>query len=52
MNFSSIESVRQTIDDIDSQLVALTGRRGECVKAAAVFKKDQEAFVLLIGFNW
>lgn len=43
MNFSSIDEVRQTIDGIDSQLVALIARRGECVKAAAAFKKDQDA---------
>ncbi len=48
MNFSSIEIVRQVIDDIDSQLVALMAQRGECVKAAAVFRM---LFVILIGFS-
>jgi isochorismate pyruvate lyase len=43
MNFSSIESVRQAIDNIDSQLVELIAKRGKCVKAAAAFKKDQDA---------
>lgn len=43
MNFSSIEGLRQAIDNIDTQLVALIAKRGECVKAAAAFKKDQDA---------
>lgn len=43
MNFSSIEDVRKAIDDIDSQLVSLIAQRGRMVKAAAGFKKDQDA---------
>jgi isochorismate pyruvate lyase len=43
MNFSSIEDVRNAIDGIDSQLVSLIAQRGQLVKAAAGFKKDQDA---------
>lgn len=43
MNFSSIEDVRKAIDGIDSQLVSLIAQRGQFVKAAAGFKKDQDA---------
>ncbi|AYM91230.1 MULTISPECIES: chorismate mutase [Serratia] len=43
MHFSSIEDVRKAIDGIDSQLVSLIAERGRLVKAAAGFKKDQDA---------
>ncbi|MDR3432189.1 MAG: chorismate mutase [Rouxiella aceris] len=43
MEFSSIEEVRSCIDQLDSELVKLIARRGECAKAAARFKKDQDA---------
>lgn len=43
MNFSTIEDVRNAIDGIDSQLVSLIAERGRLVKAAAGFKKDQDA---------
>ena len=41
--FDSIDAVRKEIDQLDHQLVALIARRGECVKAAAGFKKDSAA---------
>ncbi|MCC3747838.1 chorismate mutase [Rouxiella badensis] len=40
MNFSSLEDVRNRIDQIDSELVKLIAQRSECVKAAAAFKTD------------
>lgn len=43
MLFSSIEDVRNRIDQIDSELVEIIARRAECVKAAAVFKTDRSA---------
>ncbi|MBE0153531.1 chorismate mutase, partial [Serratia fonticola] len=43
MYFSTIEDVRKAIDGIDSQLVSLIAERGRFVKAAAGFKKDQDA---------
>ncbi|WP_431022454.1 chorismate mutase [Erwinia rhapontici] len=43
MTFSCIEDVRKSIDQIDIRLVALIAQRGECVKAAAAFKKDSDA---------
>lgn len=43
MHYSSIEDIRTAIDDIDSQIVALIAQRGQCVKAAAAFKQDQNA---------
>ncbi|MBK0097282.1 chorismate mutase [Erwinia sp. S63] len=43
MEFDSIDAVRKEIDQLDQQLVALIARRGECVKAAAGFKKDSTA---------
>ncbi|MCS3430185.1 chorismate mutase [Klebsiella sp. BIGb0407] len=43
MNFSSIEDVRNRIDQIDCDLVKLVAKRGECVKAASVFKTDSSA---------
>lgn len=43
MNFSSIEDVRNRIDEIDSQLVRIIAQRSECVKAAAAFKADHAA---------
>lgn len=43
MTFTSIEDVRNNIDQIDTRLVALIARRGECVKAAAAFKSDSDA---------
>jgi len=43
MEFDSIDAVRKEIDHLDQQLVALIARRGECVKAAAGFKKDSTA---------
>lgn len=43
MSFSSIEDVRNRIDQLDSELVKLIAQRGECVKAAAAFKTDHSA---------
>ena len=43
MNFSSIEDVRDRIDQIDSELVKLIAQRGQCVKAASAFKTDSSA---------
>lgn len=43
MLFSSIEDVRNRIDQIDSELVEIIARRAECVKAAAAFKTDRSA---------
>ncbi|WP_053141003.1 chorismate mutase [Erwinia billingiae] len=43
MNFSSIEDVRNRIDQIDSELVKMIAQRSQCVKAAAVFKSDHSA---------
>lgn len=43
MNFSSIEDIRNRIDEIDSELVKLIAQRSECVKAAAAFKSDHSA---------
>ncbi|WP_261641212.1 chorismate mutase [Erwinia mallotivora] len=43
MTFSSIEEVRQRIDQIDSRLVETIAERAECVKAAAAFKTDHTA---------
>ncbi len=43
MGFDSIDAVRKEIDQLDQHLVALIARRGECVKAAAGFKKDSTA---------
>lgn len=43
MNFSSIEEVRNRIDQIDSSLVKIIAQRAECVKAAAAFKTDHSA---------
>lgn len=43
MNFSSIEDVRNRIDQIDSELVKIIAQRGDCVKATAAFKTDHLA---------
>jgi len=43
MGFSSIEDIRNRIDEIDSELVKLIAQRSECVKAAAAFKSDHSA---------
>lgn len=43
MTAHSIDALRQQIDELDQQLVALLARRGACVKAAAAFKKDRAA---------
>lgn len=43
MHFATIEEVRQQIDQIDSELVAIIARRAACVKAAAAFKTDSAA---------
>lgn len=43
MNFSSIEDIRNRIDEIDSELVKLIAQRSKCVKAAAAFKIDHSA---------
>ncbi|WP_300003009.1 chorismate mutase [uncultured Cedecea sp.] len=43
MKFSSIEDVRNRIDQIDSELVKLIAQRGQCVKAASAFKADTSA---------
>lgn len=43
MSFSSIEEVRNRIDQIDTELVKMIAKRSECVKAAAAFKIDHSA---------
>lgn len=43
MGFSSIEDIRNRIDEIDSELVKLIAQRSECVKAAAAFKSNHSA---------
>lgn len=43
MDFSSIEDVRNRIDQIDSELVKMIAQRSQCVKAAAAFKSDHSA---------
>ncbi|HBU6803213.1 TPA: chorismate mutase, partial [Enterobacter hormaechei] len=40
MDFSSIEDIRNRIDQIDSELVKMIAQRSQCVKAAAAFKSD------------
>ncbi|KNC07621.1 chorismate mutase [Pantoea sp. RIT-PI-b] len=40
MIFSSIEDVRNRIDQIDTELVKMIAQRSQCVKAAAAFKSD------------
>ncbi|WP_369789895.1 chorismate mutase [Rouxiella sp. WC2420] len=40
MEFSSIQDVRNQIDQLDNELVRLIAQRGKCVKAAAAFKTD------------
>lgn len=42
MSYLSISDVRKQIDALDSQLVKLIAQRGECVKAAAAFKKNTQ----------
>ncbi len=39
----SLDEVREAIDALDAELVALLGRRGEWVKRAAAFKADEDA---------
>ena len=43
MDFSSIEDVRNRIDQIDSELVKMIAQRSQCVKAAAAFKSVHSA---------
>ncbi|MVX98626.1 chorismate mutase [Enterobacteriaceae bacterium 8376wB9] len=43
MCFSSIEEIRDRIDEIDCELVKLITQRARCVKAAAGFKTDSAA---------
>lgn len=43
MDFSSIEDVRNRIDQIDIELVKMIAQRSQCVKAAAAFKSDHSA---------
>ncbi|WP_395280618.1 chorismate mutase [Enterobacter cloacae] len=43
MDFSSIEDVRNRIDQIDSEMVKMIAQRSQCVKAAAAFKSDHSA---------
>lgn len=43
MNFSTIEDVRNRIDQIDIELVKMIAQRSRCVKAAAAFKSDHSA---------
>ncbi|UTV80041.1 chorismate mutase [Acidithiobacillus sp. YTS05] len=42
-NCQSLEEVRQQIDDIDRNIVALLAERGAYVKQAARFKKSTDA---------
>jgi len=39
--FASLEDLRAEIDRIDRKIVALIGKRHECVKEAARFKKSE-----------
>ena len=43
MTFTTIEEVRNRIDQLDRELVNIIARRAECVKAAAAFKTDHSA---------
>ncbi|MGE9551066.1 chorismate mutase [Erwinia amylovora] len=43
MRFSTLDDVRNRIDQIDSELVKIIAQRAECVKAAAAFKTDRLA---------
>lgn len=43
MDFSTIEDVRNRIDQIDNELVKMIALRSQCVKAAAAFKSDHSA---------
>lgn len=43
MTFTTIEEVRNRIDQLDRELVNIITRRAECVKAAAAFKTDHSA---------
>ena len=40
---ASLDDVRDAIDAIDDELVALLGRRGAWVRRAATFKADEDA---------
>ncbi len=42
MQCSSLDEVRSHIDDIDDQIIALIGERGQYVMQASAFKKDEE----------
>ena len=43
MTYSTLEDVRNRIDQLDSELVKLIAQRAECVKAAAAFKTNHSA---------
>lgn len=43
MTGMSLSEVRASIDELDSQLVALLRRRQDLVEAAATFKRDEQA---------
>lgn len=43
MVFTTIEDVRNRIDQLDSELVNIIACRAECVKAVAAFKTDHSA---------
>lgn len=42
MQCSSLNEVRSHIDNIDDQIIALIGERGQYVMQASAFKKDEE----------
>jgi isochorismate pyruvate lyase len=39
----NLEEIREGIDDVDAQIVAMIGKRAEFVKEAAKFKKSEKA---------
>lgn len=43
VSFSTIEDVRNSIDQIDIELVKMIAQRSQCVIAAAAFKSDHSA---------
>jgi isochorismate pyruvate lyase len=45
-NCNSIEEVREAIDAIDSNIIALLGKRHEFVKAIVQFKEKDEASII------
>jgi len=51
MNFSSIEEVRNRIDQIDSELVKMIAQRSHCVKLQPLSKVTVPPCVLQTAFS-